>query len=67
MNAKIGTCSICGGDVVGHRGPWGSINPPPPASCTNCGATERRDIIEMSPVKSKKINEYDFTKDRSHK
>src|SRR5688572_2259203 len=30
---RIGTCSICGGDVVGHVGPFLSTVPPPPPKC----------------------------------
>lgn len=36
----IGVCSLCGGQVVGHRGVWHGIIPPPPAYCTSCGAVE---------------------------
>lgn len=42
MEQEIGECSICGGKVVGHSGPWWGITPPPPARCTSCGAVERR-------------------------
>lgn len=38
----IGSCSICGGDVVKYMGVWMSILPPPPATCRDCGATESR-------------------------
>lgn len=47
MDERIGSCSICGGDVMGHRGAWWSIMPPPPAKCSKCGATEKGDRIEM--------------------
>lgn len=48
---RIGTCSICFGDVVGFRGGGDIHIQTPPARCTSCGATERSDIIEMHPVK----------------
>lgn len=38
MQQRVGTCSLCGGDVVGYRGAWCSILPPPPDQCTLCGA-----------------------------
>lgn len=63
MNIRVGTCSICGGDVMGFRGAWMSITPPPPAACTKCGAVERRDIIEMYPSPKTPMNTYeDFYK-----
>lgn len=47
----IGSCSICGGDVVGYVGPWFSIVPPPPAKCSRCGAEEQRGpVIPMRPA-----------------
>ena len=51
MNERIGTCSLCGGDVVGFRGIWMSITPPPPDRCTRCGAVVKGqgDVIEMVP------------------
>jgi hypothetical protein len=51
MNKKIGTCSLCGGNVVIHEGAWMGINPPKPY-CVKCGAVE-----DNSPViKMKKPN-----------
>ena len=44
---RVGTCSLCGGDVVGFRGAWMSILPPPPDRCSRCGAVARGDVIEM--------------------
>lgn len=38
MRSRIGTCSLCGGDVMGHSGAWHAIIPPPPPTCTSCGA-----------------------------
>lgn len=52
MEQRVGTCSICGGDVMGHRGAWYGINPPPPDRCRNCGAVARSDVIKMYPHKS---------------
>ena len=43
----VGTCSICGGDVVGVRGAWMSISPPPPDHCVECGAVASRPVIKM--------------------
>ncbi|KKM97243.1 hypothetical protein LCGC14_1170060 [marine sediment metagenome] len=47
---RVGTCSICGGNVMGHRGGWWSINPPPPDECADCGAVAQLDIIKMHPA-----------------
>lgn len=46
---RVGTCSICGGDVFGVRGAWMSTNPPPPDTCRQCGAVAASDIIPMVP------------------
>lgn len=48
MDQRIGTCSLCGGDVHGIRGAWYSANPPPPDKCRNCGAVAQTDIIKMT-------------------
>lgn len=45
---RVGTCSICGGDVVGYRGAWMSVTPPPPDQCSRCGARRADDVIEMA-------------------
>ncbi len=51
MNQVIGCCSLCGGDVVGHAGPWLGVIPPPRAKCTSCGAMEARGpVIPMVPA-----------------
>jgi len=44
---RIGTCSLCGGDVVGHRGAWMATVPPPPDTCQDCGAVRDTDLIRM--------------------
>ena len=49
MLQRVGTCSLCGGDVMGVRGAWWSVLPPPPDECSSCGAVARRDIIDMVP------------------
>lgn len=51
MTQRVGTCSLCGGDVMGFRGAWNSILPPPPDVCAQCGATRGGgdDVIEMRP------------------
>lgn len=47
MLVRIGTCSLCGGDVMGWSGLWMSVTPPPPPKCNSCGAVTRGDVIEM--------------------
>lgn len=47
MNQRVGTCSLCGGDVVGFRGAWGAIVPPPPDKCSRCGAVRADDVVPM--------------------
>lgn len=47
MEQRKGTCSLCGGDVMGHEGPWHGVTPPPPDRCTGCGAVRAEDIIPM--------------------
>jgi hypothetical protein len=46
---RVGTCSICGGSVMGVRGAWYSVIPPPPDTCSSCGAVAQSDIIKMTP------------------
>jgi hypothetical protein len=51
MEQSIGSCSLCGGDVVGHVGAWWSVLPPPPARCTSCGARAATGpVIPMVPA-----------------
>lgn len=47
MRQRVGTCSRCGGDVLGYRGAWQAVIPPPPDRCSQCGAVRRADVIEM--------------------
>ena len=47
MEQRVGTCSLCGGDVMGFRGAWMSVLPPPPDTCSSCGAVSHDDVIEM--------------------
>jgi hypothetical protein len=49
MTQRVGTCSICGGDVMGFRGVWMGVTPPPPDECCQCGAVSRTDVIPMTP------------------
>lgn len=49
MTERVGTCSLCGGDVMGHRGGWWSITPPPPDECSQCGAVRAESVIQMVP------------------
>lgn len=48
MNQKIGTCSLCGGCVVGPT-VWHGINQPP-VWCETCGATgaDHGPVIKMT-------------------
>lgn len=48
---RIGECSLCGGDVMGHVGAWWSTEPPPPPECTTCGAVSEfhSPVIPMRP------------------
>ena len=46
---RVGTCSLCGGNVMGVRGAWWALGPPPPDTCQECGAVASTDIIKMIP------------------
>jgi hypothetical protein len=46
MDTIIGECSECGGDVTLHTGPWFGVTPPEP-HCQGCGATPKRQVIQM--------------------
>jgi len=63
MEQRVGTCSRCGGDVVGHRGAWMSINPPPADRCTSCGGVAQSDVIQIHPAPSwpDRRNRFDWT------
>ena len=47
MHQRVGTCSICGGDVVRYHA---SFPPYSPDRCLGCGAVPKGDVIEMVPV-----------------
>ena len=50
---RIGTCSICGGSVMGVGGPWYRETPQPPDKCSGCGAVaQQTDVIQMVPSSS---------------
>lgn len=48
MEQRIGSCSLCGGDVMGWVGAWASVQPPPSPHCVGCGAKIRSDVIQMN-------------------
>ena len=50
MHQRVGTCSLCGGDVYGYRGAWYAFIPPPPDKCSQCGAVRAEDVIEMRRI-----------------
>jgi len=50
MTQRVGTCSICGGSVIGTRGAWMGVTPPPPDTCSECGAVAQTDVIKMHPA-----------------
>lgn len=47
MQQRVGTCSLCGGDVMGYRGAWFSVSAPPEDTCASCGAVRNDDVIKM--------------------
>lgn len=49
MTERVGICSRCGGEVMGVRGGWWSVMPPPPDTCAACGAVRRSEVIDMVP------------------
>lgn len=50
MDGVIGTCSQCGGAVIGHVGGWWSVVPPPPPRCQSCGGVvPSRPVIKTVP------------------
>lgn len=48
--ACVGFCSLCGGDVMGHRGGWWAVIPPPADQCSQCGAV-RADADDVIPMR----------------
>ena len=50
MNQCIGTCSLCGGQVMAYVGLWGSILPPPPPTCSQCGAVSAASAPPVIPM-----------------
>ena len=50
MNHCVGTCSLCGGQVMGYVGIWGSILPPPPPTCSQCGAVPAASVPPVIPM-----------------
>lgn len=54
---RVGTCSLCGGDVIGTRGAYWSVLPPPPDMCSRCLAVAQSDVIPMvRPSWEKPVN-----------
>lgn len=50
MEAPVGTCSICGGEVVKHVGAWHAVVPPR-GRCTSCGGVEASGpVVPMRPA-----------------
>lgn len=65
MMQRVGTCSICGGDVMGYRGVWWGVmlqrsggKPPPRDACSKCGAVRADDIIQMARPMERGLGEY---------
>jgi hypothetical protein len=61
MNQRVGTCSLCGGDVMGFRGAYWSIIPPGPDECSSCGAVAGGDVIPMTPRPARHHRTYTST------
>lgn len=62
MYTVIGSCSLCGGNVLGFTGPWFGTNPPS-AYCSKCGAVEARskNVIPMEKPNKVEIEKDDLT------
>lgn len=63
MDQRIGSCSICGGDVVHWVGAWMSTNPPPAPHCIRCGAVSAASqgpVIPMVPRRDRCASNYPF-------
>lgn len=50
---KIGTCSLCGGEVYAFHGAYFGV--PPPAKCQSCGAV-RDDCPSVIPMRKPEEN-----------
>jgi len=50
MYTVIGSCSLCGGEVRQHTGPWMGVIPPVP-TCSSCGATLKLPVVPMQPAR----------------
>ena len=48
MYYRIGTCGLCGGDVIGWRGAWYGDNAPEGDKCKACDTFVACDVIQMS-------------------
>jgi hypothetical protein len=48
MDMVIGSCSICGGNVVVPKVWYGMQTPMP--TCSKCGAIEQLPVIKMAPT-----------------
>ena len=57
----IGSCSICGGNVVAYVGAWHSVLPPPPPTCSHCGAVDARSTLPVIPMVPKQHRVYTNT------
>lgn len=47
MTMLVGSCSICGGEVLVPKA-WSGLYPPVP-TCRQCGGTAKKPVIEMVP------------------
>ena len=56
MQQHVGTCSLCGGEVMGYRGAWYSVEPPPEDACSHCSAVRAENVIQMMQKPAYKPN-----------